>query len=98
MEPINALTGVRKLHEYGEQRRHIFPSDNSLTWFVRQHRDELIERGAMLLLNKQWHVNDHQFDLAVLEVGKKAAQQRRDEPPLRPTRRTPPPSPTAAAA
>jgi hypothetical protein len=79
MEHANALQGVRKLPEYGEQRRHIFPSDNSLTWFVRQHRSELIESGAILLLNGQWHVHEGRFDLAVLEVGKKAAQSRTDD-------------------
>ena len=76
MEHGKPLDSVRPLPEYREPRSHIFPSDNSLNWFVRQHKGELVEAGAMLLLNGQWHANDERFDATVLEIGKRAAQKR----------------------
>lgn len=76
MDHRNALDGVRPLPKYGEQRRHIFPSDNSLNWFVRQHRPDLVKAGAILLLNGQWHADAERFDEAVLEAGKRAAARR----------------------
>lgn len=76
MERGNTLNDVRPLPEYRGSRAHIFPSDHSLNWFVRQHRPELVKAGAILLLNGQWHAHDERMDAAVLEVGKRAAERR----------------------
>lgn len=72
MEPT-ALSDVRRLPDYRERRTHIFPSDGSLTWFVRQHKARLVEAGALVMLAGQWHAHESKFDAAVLAIGQDAA-------------------------
>jgi len=71
------LSGLRKLSSYREERQHIFQSDGSLSWFLRQHRDRLVAAGALVLLSGAWHANASAFDAVVLEVGQEAAKRRR---------------------
>jgi hypothetical protein len=67
---------VRKLTEYREARKHIFQSDSALQWFVRKHRQRLIDAGALVLLSGQWHACEKNFDDCVLLVGQDAAKKR----------------------
>ena len=67
------LNAVRKLSSYREKRSHIFQSDGSLEWFVRKNRRELIQFGALVFINGQWHANETQFDLYVLKQGAESA-------------------------
>ena len=69
---FNALV---PLDQYFERRRNVFPSPNSGQWFVRQHKDELIEAGALLRLNNRFHADENKFDEAVVEIGTKAAKR-----------------------
>ena len=61
--------------EYGAARPHIFRSDTSFQWFVRQHRAELIERGALVVLAGRRMVNPRVADAVVLSVGAAAARE-----------------------
>ncbi len=70
------LAGVRKLSEYRAQRTHVFPSDNAMQWFVRNHKAALIEAGALVMLTGQWHAVDEKFDAYVVQAGQRAAQAR----------------------
>lgn len=73
---LTLLSGMRKLPEYRQNRTHVFQSEGSLAWFVRQNRGRLIEAGALVLLAGTWHANEVPFDAVVLEVGEAAAKRR----------------------
>lgn len=70
------LAGLQRLGDYRAQRVHVFPSENALTWFVRRHRSELIEAGALMMITGQWHAVGDRFDAFVIEAGKRAALRR----------------------
>lgn len=67
---------LQRLAKYREQRSDWFPSDGSLTWYVRHHRPELVERGALVLHAGAWHAVPPAFDAAVLDIGQRTAQRR----------------------
>lgn len=71
----NDLRHVRKLDAYRLGREHIFQSQQSLAWFVRKHRQQLIEAGALILIAAQWHARPQLFDTYVLRVGLEAARR-----------------------
>ena len=68
------LNSLRKLTAYRDQRGHIFQSTGSLQWFVRKHRQQLIETGALVLIAGQWHAHEQKFDACVLQAGALAAK------------------------
>lgn len=68
------LDFVRRLPEYRQSRERLFPSEGSMQWFVRNHRAELIERGALLLHAGKWHAHETRFDAFVIEAGQLAAR------------------------
>ena len=59
--------------DYVATRPQVFPGPESLRWFERQHRAELVDKGAILLVNGRKLVNPAAFDAAVLEIGKRLA-------------------------
>ena len=61
---------------YQERRAQLCPTVESIRWFVRQHRDELVSRGALLLIAARWQIDVERFDAYVLEAGKAQAQRR----------------------
>lgn len=63
--------------EYVAARPQVFPGVESLRWFERQHRAELIERGAILMPNGRKLVDPAAFDSAVRDIGKRMAAQRK---------------------
>jgi hypothetical protein len=70
------LSALRKLPEYRQVRAHIFQSDGAMEWFVRKHRQPLIECGALLLIAGQWHAHEGLFDAYVLRSGAESAKCR----------------------
>lgn len=68
------LNGLQKLPRYRQLRTNIFKSEGSLQWFVRQHRQGLIDSGALVLLAGQWCANESRFDAYVLQAGMDAAK------------------------
>lgn len=56
-------------------RSHIFPSQTSLQWHMRQHRAELARRGALLKVAGRVLIDSQRMDEAVLALGHAAAQQ-----------------------
>ena len=46
----------------------LFPSLESLRWFINQNKVELIERGAMVRLRGQWHFVEPNAKQAMLEL------------------------------
>ena len=69
------LTVLRKLLAYQERRTHIFQSKHALHWFVRKHRQPLINCGALVYLTGQWYAHESNFDDYVLKAGSAAAKQ-----------------------
>lgn len=63
--------------DYVAQRSQVFPGVESLRWFERQHRAELIERGAILMPNGRKLLDPEAFDRAVVEIGKRLATKNR---------------------
>jgi len=71
----STLGGLRRLPEFRKARDHLWQSDGSLQWFVRENRAELVASGALVMLNGRWHANEPKFDSFVLEAGQRAAQK-----------------------
>lgn len=67
------LKKLRKLSDYRQKREHIFASPSALDWFIRMHKLQLVEAGALVLLTGQWRAHEERFDAVVLEVGSAAA-------------------------
>lgn len=81
-EIVSSLMG---LVDYGEKRSHLFPSVTSLAWFVRQNKEQLIERSALLMIAGRWFVSPAIFDSYILEAGKEAAIARHPSRKTAPT-------------
>jgi hypothetical protein len=62
--------------DYADARQHIFPSTTSMTWFIRQHRVELVHNGALLMIAGRWFAEPAAFDSYILEAGKRSAQEK----------------------
>ena len=72
------MTPLQKLltmPEYRAQRAHVFQSDESLRWFLRQNRDALINAGAVVQLGRRCMVEPERFDAKAFEIGRQAAQR-----------------------
>lgn len=72
LQKLTTLTGYRN-----NGREHIFPSDASLDWFIRKNREHLIKNNALLMPAGRKLINQDAFDLAVIEIGKIAAEKYR---------------------
>jgi hypothetical protein len=70
------ISGLLQLSTYREQRQHVFPSQSSLDWFLRKHREALIAHGALLLLAGRWFAAADRFDDYMLLAGTEAAKRR----------------------
>lgn len=62
--------------EYVAARSHVFPGVESLRWFERSHRAELIERGAIIMPNGRKLIDPVAYDQAVIDIGKRMAAGR----------------------
>lgn len=58
-----------------EQNAHLFPTDTSLRWFVRQHQERLVADGALSVLRDTWHAAEPAMSDAVLAIGRERAAQ-----------------------
>lgn len=68
------------LIQYQEQRQQVFPSPESLRWFVRTNHGKLVARGALLMPTGRKLVNPGLFDQVVVEVGALKAATRGGAP------------------
>jgi len=59
-----------------EANRHLFPSDWSLRWFVRQNRDDLLLSGAVIELGGRLFADVAHFERLVREIGARTLQER----------------------
>lgn len=72
----DAIAHLCKVQEYRQQRAHIFRSPTAVDWFIRRHKTELIESGALLMVVGQWFVNPEAADRVLADIGKRQAAGR----------------------
>lgn len=53
---------------------HTFPTPDSVKWFVRQHRAELAEAGALINITGRLRFHPERFQRSAVEIGRRAAQ------------------------
>lgn len=63
------LSKLKLPADYVSTRPHIFPSDSSLKWFIRRHREKLVAAQAISRPLGRDLINEEKFDSVVLEVG-----------------------------
>jgi hypothetical protein len=74
---MNAPTlNLLPLPQYRVERAHIFKSDESLRWFIRQHHAELVELGALVAPTGRQMAVPEKFDAAVVAIGGRMAATR----------------------
>lgn len=65
------------LPQYQQERQAIFPSQDSLRWFIRQHHAELVEQHALLMPAGKKLIAPSNFDRVVVEIGARLAAGRK---------------------
>ena len=68
------IEALQKPEQYRMSRAQLYPSEQSLRWFLRQNRSELIEAGAITCPTGHWLVVPEAFDKAALEIGRRRAR------------------------
>ena len=66
-QSLDRLQNWREFQQSNEGKR-LFPCLGSLSWFLRQHRQELMRSGGLVKIRGQWHVVRPEFDDAVINV------------------------------
>lgn len=61
--------------QYRAERTHVYPSAESLKWFVRKNRAQLVEAGALLKPTGRVLVKPDAFDRAVVDIGLRRARR-----------------------
>jgi hypothetical protein len=69
-ERNRGLQGLRTPADYQLEAAIAFPSQGALHWFIRRHRKELEDAGALLTINRRVLIDGERFDQVVLEVGR----------------------------
>lgn len=46
----------------------MFPSAESLYWFMRSHKERLINAGAVVVFRQRLHINPAEFDRTSFEI------------------------------
>lgn len=70
------LLNLVPLQQYRAERPQVFQSDESLRWFCRQHGEELVKRGALVLLGRRKLAEPARFDAVAYEIGGRLAATR----------------------
>ncbi len=70
---LNEFVDIRMLHKSVD---HTFPTQESIKWFIRQHRDELAVGGALINVTGRLRFHPARFQQVTVEIGRIAAQQR----------------------
>lgn len=69
------LDALELPEHYRQTRAHLFASEQSLVWFIRQHRAQLTDVGALLVVAGRKYVNSDRFDEVIIDVGTTAARK-----------------------
>ena len=71
--PLQPLFPSTKGSSWLEANTDLFPSEESLRWFFRQHRQELVETGAVVLVRAAWFAKPSTLRAAVMNIARRAA-------------------------
>ena len=66
------LQNLQSLDEYRKSRGHIFPSYGSISWFIRQHREVLVQHNALSYPTRRLLIDASAFDAAVIAIGQQS--------------------------
>lgn len=66
--------GLMSVAEYQRTRTTLFPTASSLAWYLRTHKGDLVQAGAMLMHRGIWHVDAERFDQAVRDIALAASK------------------------
>lgn len=58
------------------QVEQTFPTEDSLKWFVRRHRQALVDSGALILITGRMRFHPEKFQAAAVEIGRRGAEKR----------------------
>lgn len=53
--------------------KQAFPTEDSVRWFVRRHRDALATSGAVIIITGRMRFHPARFKQAAVQIGQKAA-------------------------
>lgn len=78
MQASNSLSSLKHWREFqsSDEGRRLFPTTESLRWFIRQNRVELMRAGALVQVRRSWHLVMPEFDAAVIFVLQKNAKEK----------------------
>jgi hypothetical protein len=71
--PRSALVS---LWDWRAANPHLFPSDTSLRWHLRKHRDHYVAKGALLDVAGRHVCDPEKMELTLREVGARVAAER----------------------
>lgn len=66
---FSPLAELSKLEQYQQRTSNVFQSIESLRWYIRQHRKELVAGGGLLYIAGKHWVYPEKFDACVLAAG-----------------------------
>lgn len=64
-----SLDCLKSPRDYVSAAQNVFPSESSLKWFIRRHKQELVAAGALLIINRRSLIDPPRFDAAVIKSG-----------------------------
>lgn len=70
LPPLDEYVDLQGLLETVKQA---FPTEDSVRWFVRRHRDELAAAGAVIIITGRMRFHPTRFKQVAVEIGHKAA-------------------------
>jgi hypothetical protein len=50
-----------------------FPTEDSLKWFIRRHRNALVDAGALIIITGRMRFHRARFMEAAIEIGQRTA-------------------------
>lgn len=71
----DTITSLASPVDYQASRKQLFPTPTSLAWFMRQHRQELVKAGALLIVAGRKVLDPVKTDGVVVAVGRRAARK-----------------------
>jgi hypothetical protein len=70
----SALDSIVSFDQFREVRKNVFPSSQSLLWYVRRQKADLIMAGAIMMVRGAWHIHANNFDTYFLKESSAAAE------------------------
>lgn len=70
------LAGLLTLGQVPDKYPQVFPSVESVRWYLREHREGLEDAGALLVIRGRLNIVPGPFESYVLRAGQAAAKRR----------------------